>query len=131
MLLRPLLQSRTATQAAIRLPRVAGSGVVRWYTPGNLRINADRMIKTLHDTCEWGAAHRYGDGAFETGMARLTLDESDATARRWLSDEATKLGCSVTVDEMGNMFMVTSNYRTVVPPMRSSKWLNFVQSEKS
>lgn len=26
-----------------------------------LRINAARLNKTLHETCEWGAAHRYGE----------------------------------------------------------------------
>ncbi|SPO21905.1 related to N-carbamoyl-L-amino acid hydrolase [Ustilago trichophora] len=120
MLLRPLLQLRTAMQAAIRLPRVAGSGAIRWYNPGNLHINANQMMKTLHDTCEWGAAHRYGDGPFETGMARLTLDENDAKARRWLSDEATKLGCSVTVDEMGNMFIVCPGKSTSRPTAMGS-----------
>ena len=63
-------------------------------------------MKTLHETCEWGSSHRHGPGPHETGMARLTLDENDATSRRWLSDEAQKLGCSVTVDQMRNMFLI-------------------------
>lgn len=37
-------------------------------------------------------------------MARLTLNEDDARVRRWFSDEVQKLGCEVTVDQMGNMF---------------------------
>jgi acetylornithine deacetylase/succinyl-diaminopimelate desuccinylase-like protein len=39
-------------------------------------------------------------------MARLSLNEDDAKIRRWLQDEAKALGCKVTVDKMGNMFIV-------------------------
>ncbi|KAL3956876.1 hypothetical protein ACCO45_009722 [Purpureocillium lilacinum] len=69
-----------------------------------LKINADRLNKTLHDTCQWGAAHRYGSGPTETGMARLALTDDDAHVRRWFADEVKSLGCSLTVDQMGNMF---------------------------
>ncbi len=57
MLVQPFLRSVLKPVGfAIRTPAAA----VRRYTAGKLRINADRMMKTLHDTCEWGAAHRYG-----------------------------------------------------------------------
>ncbi len=117
MLVQPFLRSVLKPVGfASRTPAAA----VRRYTAGKLRINADRMMKTLHDTCEWGAAHRYGAGPFETGMARLTLNEDDATARRWLADEAQKLGCSVTVDEMGNMFMVRQGHKSGPPTAMGS-----------
>lgn len=123
MLFRPLLAARAASRdfaSARALARHGASMAIRWYTPGTLKINAERMMKTLHDTCEWGSAHRYGPGSFETGMARLTLDENDASVRRWLADEATKLGCSVTVDEMGNMFMVKQAKRSGHPTAMGS-----------
>ena len=37
-------------------------------------------------------------------MARLTLNDDDARVRRWLAAEVQKLGCSLSVDQMGNMF---------------------------
>lgn len=37
-------------------------------------------------------------------MARLTLNDDDARVRRWFAEEAQKLGCSLSVDQMGNMF---------------------------
>jgi acetylornithine deacetylase/succinyl-diaminopimelate desuccinylase-like protein len=37
-------------------------------------------------------------------MARLSLSDEDAKARHWLREEAEDLGCTVTVDQMGNMF---------------------------
>ncbi|PWY83338.1 amidase [Aspergillus heteromorphus CBS 117.55] len=69
-----------------------------------LRINSDRLLETLHRTCRWGAAHRYGDDPTETGMARLCLTDDDAKVRRWLIQEAEKLGCTTTIDQMGNLF---------------------------
>ncbi|KAB8238340.1 tryptophan synthase beta subunit-like PLP-dependent enzyme [Aspergillus alliaceus] len=69
-----------------------------------LKINNNRLWETLHETCEWGAAHRYGPKSTDTGMARLTLTDDDARMRRWLDNEVTKLGCTLYVDQMGNMF---------------------------
>lgn len=37
-------------------------------------------------------------------MARLALTDDDARARRWFASEAEQLGCTLTVDELGNMF---------------------------
>jgi hypothetical protein len=37
-------------------------------------------------------------------MARLTLDDADFAARRWLSTEMQALGCHEAVDAMGNQF---------------------------
>ncbi|KZL68124.1 beta-alanine hydrolase (N-carbamoyl-L-amino acid hydrolase) [Colletotrichum tofieldiae] len=69
-----------------------------------LKINADRLQETIHHTCQWGAAHRYGSGKTETGMARLALSDDDARVRRWFAAEVADLGCVLSVDEMGNMF---------------------------
>jgi len=30
------------------------------YRPRQLVVNSARMMETLHKTCAWGAAHRYG-----------------------------------------------------------------------
>ncbi|KAF7595309.1 hypothetical protein BBP40_006558 [Aspergillus hancockii] len=69
-----------------------------------LKINANRLWETLHETCEWGAAHSYGKNSTDTGMARLTLTDDDARVRHWLDNEVKKLGCTLHVDQMGNMF---------------------------
>ena len=37
-------------------------------------------------------------------MARLTLTDDDAKVRKWFANEVQKLGCSLVVDQMGNMF---------------------------
>jgi acetylornithine deacetylase/succinyl-diaminopimelate desuccinylase-like protein len=37
-------------------------------------------------------------------MARLTLSDDDARIRRWFANEVQKLGCALSIDQMGNMF---------------------------
>ncbi|KAL4966694.1 uncharacterized protein BDV14DRAFT_188870 [Aspergillus stella-maris] len=73
-------------------------------TASGLRINQSRLWETIHETAKWGASHRWGERPYETGMARLTLTDDDAKVRRWFADEVKKLGCSLSVDQMGNMF---------------------------
>ncbi|KAL4932556.1 uncharacterized protein BDV17DRAFT_300677 [Aspergillus undulatus] len=73
-------------------------------TASGLRINQSRLWETIHETCRWGASHRWGEKPHETGMARLTLTEDDARVRRWFGEEVKMLGCSLAVDQMGNMF---------------------------
>jgi acetylornithine deacetylase/succinyl-diaminopimelate desuccinylase-like protein len=53
----------------------------------------------------------------ETGMARLTLSDNDARVRRWFADEVQKLGCAVSVDQMGNMFARLKGKRNSSRPM--------------
>ncbi|KAK6213178.1 hydantoinase/carbamoylase family amidase [Colletotrichum tabaci] len=85
-------------------PRLARSLSTARGSLSGLKINAARLQETIHHTCQWGAAHRYGNGPTETGMARLALSDDDARVRRWLAEEVAGLGCELSVDEMGNMF---------------------------
>ncbi|KHN94444.1 Amidase, hydantoinase/carbamoylase [Metarhizium album ARSEF 1941] len=75
-----------------------------WSGDSGLRINAGRLHETLHHTCQWGAAHRYGEGPNDTGMSRLALSDDDARVRQWFAQETAKLDCQLTVDKMGNQF---------------------------
>lgn len=57
----------------------------------------------------------------ETGMARLALNDDDRKVRRWLHSEAEALGCTVTVDQMGNMFAVRpGKSKSAAPVMMGS-----------
>lgn len=50
-------------------------------------------------------------------MARLTLNDDDARVRRWFAAEVQKLGCSLSVDQMGNMFARQSGRLNSAAPM--------------
>lgn len=63
----------------------------------NLKIDGDRLWDTLIETARFG-------GTPDGGVRRLTLSAEDRQVRDWLRDACTALGCTVTVDELGNMF---------------------------
>lgn len=50
-------------------------------------------------------------------MARLTLNDDDARVRRWFAAEVQKLGCTLSVDQMGNMFARQSGRLNSPAPM--------------
>lgn len=56
----------------------------------------------------------------ETGMSRLALSDSDRQAREWFAETCHSLGCSLTVDEMGNMFAVRPGKRQGAPTYAGS-----------
>lgn len=37
------------------------STAIRLQAPSGLKINSERLWNTLHESCEWGAEHRYGE----------------------------------------------------------------------
>ena len=64
---------------------------------GNLRIDGDRLWSTLAETARFGATAK-------GGLCRLALSEEDAQVRRWFVAACEAAGCTVTVDELGNIF---------------------------
>ncbi|MXQ10729.1 M20 family metallo-hydrolase [Microvirga makkahensis] len=76
----------------------------------NLQIDARRLWDSLMDTARIG-------GTPKGGISRLTLTEADRQVRDWLKTECERLGCTVTVDEVGNMFAVRPGRRSDLPPI--------------
>ena len=50
-------------------------------------------------------------------MARLALSDDDARVRSWFADEVKSLGCSLMIDEMGNMFARRAGSSSSSEPM--------------
>ncbi|KAM3502466.1 hypothetical protein MY11210_009065 [Beauveria gryllotalpidicola] len=89
---------------AVRLSPI-GCGLRRYSAAAPiLRINAARLHETLHHTCQWGSANRYGDGPTQTGMNRLALTDDDMAVREWFRGAMEDLHAKVTIDQLGNMF---------------------------
>ena len=63
----------------------------------NLQINARRLWDTLMETAQIGATAK-------GGICRLTLTDLDRQVRDWFKARCEALGCTVSVDEVGNMF---------------------------
>ncbi|KAK0631046.1 hypothetical protein B0T17DRAFT_487348 [Bombardia bombarda] len=72
-----------------------------------LKVNQTRLLSSLHHTCQWGTGTRWGTAeATETGMSRLSLSDADKQVRDWFVETTKSLGCTVSVDAMGNIFAV-------------------------
>ena len=63
----------------------------------NLVINPERLWDSLMDTARFG-------GTEKGGIRRLTLSDEDKAVRDWFRAACEAIGCTVTVDDMGNMF---------------------------
>jgi N-carbamoyl-L-amino-acid hydrolase len=62
-----------------------------------LQIDAERLWDSLMATAKIGATAK-------GGICRLTLTDLDRQVRDWLKVQCEALGCSVAIDEVGNMF---------------------------
>jgi beta-ureidopropionase / N-carbamoyl-L-amino-acid hydrolase len=63
----------------------------------NLQIDGRRLWETLMQTAEIG-------GTPKGGICRLTLTDLDRQVRDWFKAQCEALGCTVSIDEVGNMF---------------------------
>ncbi|KLT45198.1 amidase [Cutaneotrichosporon oleaginosum] len=90
------------------------------YEARQLTINAKRLNDTIHETCEWGAAHRWGDAPTETGMCRLALSDDDKLVRDWFVKEMKSLGCEVKIDQMGSIFAIRKGKKDGPPTAMGS-----------
>jgi N-carbamoyl-L-amino-acid hydrolase len=76
----------------------------------NLQINPQRLWDSLMKTARIG-------GTAKGGVSRLTLTDTDRQVRDWLKEECERLGCTVSIDEVGNMFAVRPGRRSDLPPI--------------
>jgi N-carbamoyl-L-amino-acid hydrolase len=94
---------------------LAANGLPPYRTKGlsdvhNLRINAQRLWDSLMETARIGATAK-------GGICRLTLTDLDRQVRDWLKAQCQALGCTVTVDEVGNMFATRPGKNPSLPPI--------------
>jgi N-carbamoyl-L-amino-acid hydrolase len=78
-------------------------------TQTNLTINPQRLWDAIMETARFGATPK-------GGIKRLTLSDEDRLVRDWFRRECEKLGCTVEVDEVGNMFATRpGRHRDMLP----------------
>jgi N-carbamoyl-L-amino-acid hydrolase len=63
----------------------------------NLQVDPQRLWDTLMETAQIGATPK-------GGICRLTLTDLDREVRNWFKAQCEALGCTVSVDKVGNMF---------------------------
>jgi beta-ureidopropionase / N-carbamoyl-L-amino-acid hydrolase len=83
----------------------------------NLTINPQRLWDTLMETAQFG-------GTPKGGIKRLTVSDEDKRVRDWFMAECEKLGCTVEVDEVGNMFATRPGKRRDILPIAMGSHLD-------
>ncbi len=83
----------------------------------NLTINPQRLWDSLMETAAFG-------GTPKGGIKRLTVSDEDKRVRDWFKAECEKLGCSVAVDEVGNMFATRPGKRQDLAPIAMGSHLD-------
>jgi beta-ureidopropionase / N-carbamoyl-L-amino-acid hydrolase len=83
----------------------------------NLQINSQRLWDTLMETAQFGATAK-------GGICRLTLTDLDRTVRDWFKQKCEALGCTVSVDEVGNMFARRPGRNNAMPPIAMGSHLD-------
>ncbi|KAI0484970.1 putative N-carbamoyl-L-amino acid hydrolase [Xylariaceae sp. FL0804] len=76
----------------------------------NLSVDATRTMTMLMDSCAWGSTP---DG----GMNRLSCNDDDKRVREWFVAETQECGCTVKIDEMGNIFAIRPGENNDLPPI--------------
>ena len=83
----------------------------------NLQIDAQRLWDSLMETAQIGATPK-------AGLCRLTLTDLDRQVRDWFKAQCEALGCTVTVDDMGNMFARRPGKNPALPPIAMGSHLD-------
>ncbi len=83
----------------------------------NLTINPQRLWDSLMETAKFG-------GTPKGGIKRLTVSDEDKRVRDWFKAECEKLGCTVEVDEVGNMFATRPGKRNDILPIAMGSHLD-------
>ena len=77
---------------------------------GNISIDGDRMWATIMETAQIGATPK-------GGIRRLTLTDLDRQVRDWFRASCEAAGCTVSVDDMGNIFARRAGRDPALPPI--------------
>jgi beta-ureidopropionase / N-carbamoyl-L-amino-acid hydrolase len=83
----------------------------------NLTINPQRLWDHIMQTAQFG-------GTPKGGIKRLTVSDEDKKIRDWFKAECEQLGCTVQVDEVGNMFATRPGKRSDILPIAMGSHLD-------
>lgn len=78
--------------------------------PANLSVDAARLWASIMETAKIGATPK-------GGIKRLTLTDLDRQVRDWFRAACEAAGCTVAIDDMGNMFARRPGRDNSLPPI--------------
>lgn len=83
----------------------------------NLKIDPQRLWDSIMDTAEFGKTAK-------GGVKRLTLTDLDKQVREWFQAQCEALGCTVTIDEMGNQYALRPGRNNDLLPIATGSHLD-------
>ncbi|MFL5337268.1 MAG: Zn-dependent hydrolase, partial [Geminicoccaceae bacterium] len=83
----------------------------------NLTIDPQHLWDQIMETAKFG-------GTAKGGIKRLTLTDDDKAVRDWFKAQCEALGCTVTVDSVGNMFARRAGRNDDLPPIAMGSHLD-------
>jgi N-carbamoyl-L-amino-acid hydrolase len=85
--------------------------------PANIAVNAARLWDTIMETARIG-------GTAKGGVKRLTLTDLDRQVRDWFKAKCEAAGCTVDIDDVGNMFARRPGRDNSLPPIAMGSHLD-------
>jgi N-carbamoyl-L-amino-acid hydrolase len=85
--------------------------------PANIAVNGERLWAAIMETAKFGATPK-------GGIKRLTLTDLDRQVRDWFRAACEAAGCTVTIDDMGNMFARRPGRDNTLPPIAMGSHLD-------
>lgn len=76
----------------------------------NLKIDRERLWSNLMETAKIG-------GTAKGGICRLSLTDLDRQVRDWFITRCEALGCTITIDRIGNIFALRKGRDDTLPPI--------------
>ena len=83
----------------------------------NLTINPQRLWDAIMETAKYGATPK-------GGIKRLTVSDEDKKVRDWFKAQCEALGCTVSVDSVGNMFALRPGRNNALLPIAMGSHLD-------
>lgn len=83
----------------------------------NININPQRLWDAIMETAKYGATPK-------GGIKRLTLSDDDKKVRDWFKAQCEALGCTVSVDAVGNMFALRPGKNNALLPIAMGSHLD-------
>ncbi|MGE3832178.1 MAG: Zn-dependent hydrolase [Parvibaculaceae bacterium] len=83
----------------------------------NLTINPQRLWDAIMETAKYGATPK-------GGIKRLTVSDEDKKVRDWFKAQCEALGCTVSIDSVGNMFALRTGRNNALLPIAMGSHLD-------
>jgi N-carbamoyl-L-amino-acid hydrolase len=83
----------------------------------NLTINPQRLWDAIMETAKYGATPK-------GGIKRLTVSDEDKKVRDWFKAQCEALGCTISVDSVGNMFALRPGRNNALSPIAMGSHLD-------